>query len=191
LSREGESSFDAMKTHAILVSWTSKHDNARAIANALGPAVDFLTIIYSDRDDGFELVSEFETIKVPNSWFFGKKFELALRKCEAEVLLYIDADVSCDDWPRLAERCRWAFRDREHTGVWTPLVDHTPHTLQRSRILTFPNSSLHAVCLTDSMTFAMPRATVGVELRSKHLWLGRQHRGGGHRVAAGLDPGLG
>lgn len=147
-----------MNVHVCLASWTGKHENALTIARELAPVADDLTIIYSDRDDGFELVSDFETIKVPNSWFFGKKFELSLQKCQADVLLYIDADVSCEDWPGLMERLRWAYRSGQPIGVWTPLVDYTPQTLQRTRILTLPESSLQAVCFTDSMTFALPRS---------------------------------
>lgn len=182
--------FRTMKIHAYVLSWTGRHENALAIAAAIQPSADQLTIIYSDRDDSFELAANCEAIKVPNSWFFGQKFELGMRKCASDVMLCVDADVTCEDWPRLIERCRWAYQEGQHVGVWAPLVDYTPHSLARTRILTFPGSTLHAVCFTDSITFALPRM-----IREQLLGLGceRNTYGWGVDIAAaaiGLQQGL-
>lgn len=156
--------------HAFVIGWTGKEAAATRIAQALAPAVERLTVVYS-RATGDDLLGAGDWQRVPDDWFYGKKFEACLGCFAGEVLLQIQADALCDDWPLLAARCRSAFAKVSHLGVWAPRIDHmplTPALVSQSppftTIMRFGASELESVSHTDGIVWAC-RADVADRLR--------------------------
>lgn len=165
-----------MTLHAFVISWTGRHANSLAIAAALRPAVDQLTLIYSDRDESLDLATQAddscaptngpptEFLKTPNAWYLGKKFPVCLERFRSDVFLLVCGDTSCRDWAGLAQQCRYILSSRPEVALWCPEIDYTYHTLQRTRIASIPGTTLSAVVETDAIVVAMT-APIGDRLR--------------------------
>jgi len=148
------------RVDASIISWTGQHDNAAAIQRQLAGAVDRVTVVYSDADDRVAPGDE-HWIRVPNDWFFGRKFKLTLDRFDGDILFQVNADARYPDWGALARRCRDAFKRLPRLGLWAPNVDHTPWTLERISIATLDDSSMHFVALTDSIVWAISSDVAG------------------------------
>lgn len=146
-----------MTIEAFILSWTGVHQNSLAIARALACHVDCLTLVYSDRDTGFALETDYPAIRMPDACFFAGKFKACLDACTADVMLVITGDVSCNDWAQLADKCRADFGSFDRLGLWAPLIDHSSWKLAQTCLERLADSSLCKVAQTDSIVFAMSR----------------------------------
>lgn len=182
--------------HVNIISWEGMQDAARAIAGALAPHADRLSVIYSNRagtpEDG-----PGEWRAVPQSWFFGRKFAFSLTQHgEADILLQIQADTRHPDWPEVLRRCRAAFAAVPDLGIWAPRRDRTPYVnMVTGR---HAGSGLDEVLQTDGVVWALSPAVVGwlrgLDYGHNNLGWGIDWAALAHARAAGLsvltDPAL-
>ena len=146
--------------HAVIISWEGQNDRALAIARALEGSVGKLTVIYSntagDRETG-----PGTWMQVPQSWYFGRKFAAALDLVtRSEIQLQIQADVSYDAWPALAEDCARAFAQHPRIGVWTPELSWTPWPTPVVEEGPLDDSGLIRVAQTDGVVWAIAPAVL-------------------------------
>lgn len=149
--------------HVFIISWTGMHENSIEIAQKIKTKTinnrDVkVTIIYSDIDDAITLQCPFDIIKVSNDWYWGKKFEACLKLCDADILLQIQGDCSCDDWGRLVTQCVDQFTQHSNLGVWAPLVDYTYLDLDKCSLGKL-NDECFYVVNTDGIVFGIPQST--------------------------------
>jgi hypothetical protein len=147
------------KVHVVIVSWQGRGDAARAIATAVAPVADGLSVVYSNAAEQPES-GPGHWVQVPNSAYFGPKFEAALAHTPpGAVLLLIHADTTHADWPAVVARCRAAFARYAHLGVWAPEVGDTPYRTEWVSLLPQPGDpALVAVMQTDGIVFALAPA---------------------------------
>lgn len=144
-----------MRLHAVIISWEGHADKARAIAQALSGAVDGLTVIYSNRAEQPE-TGPGTWVQVPQSWYFGRKFRTALEHVsEDEVMLQIQADAQCDDWPALAAGCAQCFAGHPRIGLWTPDVNWSPWHAEVVGEGMLADTNLLQVAQTDGIVWAL------------------------------------
>lgn len=141
--------------HVFVVSWAGQHDNAVAVADEVNNVADKVSIVYSDPDPARTLSSHADLIKRPNELFWGDKFRACLDACNADFMLVIHADCSCDDWAALVRKCRSALSKNPQVGVWTPLIDGTFLNIPRMQIVSIKPASLSIVAQTDAIVFAL------------------------------------
>ncbi len=149
-----------MTLAAFIISWTGQHRNSLEIAEALAPAVDDLTLVYSDRDEALIVDSSCPSIKTPDEFYFGGKFKTCLDLCKADLMLVITGDVSCNDWMQLVRKCQESFSSFPGLGIWAPLIDYTSWKLPVTLLERLENSSLTLVAQTDSIVFALNRSVI-------------------------------
>jgi hypothetical protein len=137
---------------AFVISWTGFADSARTIAGSLSPLVDRVTVVYSNREGTTE-TGPGDWVQVPDAYFYSKKFETCLEHFTGEVMLQVQADASCDDWPALISALESAF-ERPTMGVWSPVVDFSGWPLDRVA-LTPMSESLTYVATTDSVVWGL------------------------------------
>ena len=143
--------------HAFVISWAGQHASSIGIAEAIKNHVSRTTIIYSDPDSELSLPTSCETVRVSNDWFWGRKFKASLDVCEADLMLVIQGDVSCNDWGAATARVGQAFELNENIGVYAPLVDYSYFDLSRTLIEKMGDSGLSVVALVDGIVFAISR----------------------------------
>ncbi|HYP30638.1 MAG TPA: hypothetical protein VES00_02125 [Burkholderiaceae bacterium] len=144
----------------VVVSWQGHAERSRHIARQIAglPGVR-LRVIYSnaegERENGPGTWQQ-----VPDDHFFGRKFAAALRDFDGDVLLLVQADALCTDWPAIVARCRQRFAERPRLGMWAPRVDFSPWVPKRVDILGLPGTALTAVAQTDAIVLGLSRSTV-------------------------------
>lgn len=141
-----------LKISSYIISWEGKHQSAAKIAMEVEPHVDELFVIYSNNADLPEEGAG-SWIKVPNSFYFGKKFETAIRSFNSDIFLLIHADSDTTDWQSLVVRCRKVFSSKK-LGVWAPTISYTPWTEAKTLILHHPEKDLDLVAQTDGIVVA-------------------------------------
>jgi hypothetical protein len=167
--------------HAFVISWAGKHANSIDIAEKIQKQVSRTTIIYSDPDSEISLPSSCETVRVPDEWFWGRKFKACLDLCESDLMLVIQGDVSCDNWDAAIDRCVRSFACNEKIGVYAPTVDYSYFDLNKTCIERLNGTSLSVVALVDGITFAISRPVVN---RLKNLRYDENNYGWGILWAA-------
>jgi len=111
--------------------------------------------VYSDRDDA--LVPSGRWVKVPDSHFFGKKFEFIIKNSARDILLIITADAKYHDWLKLVRDCQLAFEEHPDLGVWSPSVDYSNWTIESYSLGAIKQTTLHRVFQTDSIVWSLSR----------------------------------
>lgn len=151
-----------MKIHLFVISWEGKHDAADAIVVSATSA-DYRTVIYSNAAETEESGAG-EWLQVPNDWFFGRKFERALRafRSDADIFLLVQGDAEFGDWNWIVSRCREAFHHPD-VGVWAPHVHHSWWT--NDRVIIGETEIGSIVAQTDGIVFAFRRSTAERLLR--------------------------
>lgn len=143
-----------IQLHAVIIAWPGWIEAARSIAAAVQPAVDGLTVVWSDRE-AEEQTGPGDWVRVPNDHFFGPKMARGMQAAAGQHLLLIHADTQCDDWPRLAERCRAAFLAHSDIGLWAPEIDHTYWDPKVVAMSSLPGElGLQTVAQTDGIVAA-------------------------------------
>ena len=151
--------------HVVIISWGSLDPAAAAIAKAMAPVADRLTVLHSASVAGPAESSADRPghwITLPENAFFGPKFATALAETAADAgMLLIHADTSFDDWPGLVARCRWAFANWPDLGVWGPDFTNTPWRTDWVRLLNMPgHPEVVSVAQTDGIIFALAPAVL-------------------------------
>jgi hypothetical protein len=146
--------------HSFIISWEGKHARAIEIASAIKSQTDNLTIVWSDSDPNLQLRTEVPNIRRPNDQYFADKFSTCIENCSSDLVLIIHADCSCESWPRLVQRCRAAFAKYSKLNAWAPKIDNTFFYLDRTEILSLPESDLSIVAQTDAIVLAFRSATI-------------------------------
>lgn len=146
--------------HIFIISWPGVHPKAHLIANALAAQPRKVSIVFSDEDANvFEGVS-CEVISRPNHLFWADKFSACLENLQAERMLVIHADCSCENWIDLLEKAESTMNRIPKIGVWAPLIDNSSFGLQRSFIADIANESLKIVSNTDGIIFALEESII-------------------------------
>jgi len=147
------------QVHVAVISWQGRGDAARAIAAAVLPVVDGLSVVYSNAAERPE-AGPGDWVQLPNSAYFGSKFQAAMAHTPpGAVLLLIHADTTHDDWPGVVARCRAAFAHHPRLGVWAPEVGATPYRTEWVALLPQPEDpALVSVMQTDGIVFALAPA---------------------------------
>lgn len=153
--------------HVVIISWQGQAHSARVIADALAPVVDGgtdggmdgralrLSVIYSNTDETPE-TGPGTWHRVPQSWYFGRKFARALDLLAPdEVMLQIQADVSHDDWPGLVRDCQASFARYDRMGIWASELSWTPWPTDRVRDGAPLSPDLHKVIQSDGVVWAL------------------------------------
>lgn len=142
-----------MKFHCVIISWHNHCEKSQRIAKSVSPYVDRLTVVYSNELGTVESGDGYWH-KVPNDFFYGKKFKIALDLTQSdEILLLIQADANYSNWKNLIERCRKLMSDNDSIGVWAPEIYDTSWTTQRVKIAENAPSQINFVTQTDGIVF--------------------------------------
>lgn len=149
-----------MKLHTVIISWQGQEENAKHIADCVAGHTDFLSVIYSNAENQDQTGSG-NWHKVPNDWFYGKKFHQALQLNQGDIHLQIQADARSNDWPNVLRHCKQTFISTPNVGVWTTETDHTPWPTKRVSICPYPhNPDLLLVTQTDGIVWALSRQLI-------------------------------
>jgi glycosyltransferase involved in cell wall biosynthesis len=141
------------KVHAFIICWHGFERNAAKIAENLLGRADFLTVVYSTKD-GTQRTGPGQWQQVPDEWFFGKKFEAALRANQGDVLLLIHADTYHGQWAGVLDKCRQAFEGKPNVGVWAPEIDLTHWPIDKVKLAKWGDSNCFSVAQTDCTVMA-------------------------------------
>lgn len=145
-----------VRIHAFVISWSGWDAVAAAIARELATHVDVLTVIHSDPSGNAPPESEGWEI-VPDSHFYGLKFRRSLDLFAGDVMLQVQADTVCADWPGLVAAARHAFVTHPAVGVWSPDVNFTPMPT-RLTTLAATEGPLRHVAIIDGIVWALSAA---------------------------------
>lgn len=148
-----------MNLHVCVIGWTGREAAAQAIAAAVDGHADRLTVVYSNATDT-EVGGAGDWVKVPDAWFYGRKFRRCLELHTDGVMLQIQADAVCADWPGLVRRCRDVFARRPGLGLWAPEIDGTPWKTSKVALADPDAEGLLPVGQTDGIVWAIDDATV-------------------------------
>lgn len=113
-----------MKLHTVIISWQGQEENAQHIASCVSEHTDYLSVVYSNARNETQ-TGPGDWHKVPNDWFYGKKFHKALQLNQGDVHLQIQADAHSEHWPNVLRLCKHAFQSIPDVGVWTTETDYT------------------------------------------------------------------
>lgn len=148
---------DRKSIHAFIISWTGQEMNAQALSAAIHPYVDRLTVIYSDSDRGHK-PGLGEWIRVPNDWFFGKKFAECIKLFSEDIFFQVQADASFTRWDSIIESCRQAHKG--NVGVWAPDIDYTPWTTRLVGLFDGPTPTTVHVMQTDGIVWSLDKRVI-------------------------------
>lgn len=148
--------------HTFIISWKGQHDRAAAIAAAVRPASDAVSIVYSDPDPQTSPQTDCTLIRRDDALFWADKFSACLQHLpmDADLLLVIHADCDCDDWAGLAHASRNAHSEYARIAVWAPLITFTPYPLKHTVFGRFFNSPMKIVAQTDGIVFSLSKAAI-------------------------------
>lgn len=151
-----------MRIHGMIFCWPGQEQNTLAIVAALSGHVERLTVIDATESAIPEPIL-CEWIKVNPDYYFGMKFYSALNEFDGDVLLQVQADAGCDDWPTLARRCRNVF-EIAGLGIWAPDVNYSCWETEIVHVADTGDPNLKLVTQTDCIVWAMSR-TVAERMR--------------------------
>lgn len=144
----------SLPVHACIIGWPGANEAAAAIAAQLQGHAEQVTVVYSTRD-GRALQGAGEWIRLDDDCFFGPKCAAALARHRDGVMLQIQADASCDDWPGLLARCREVHERLPEVGVWSAEVSYTPWPTPVGSLLATSDPFLTVVAATDGIVWSL------------------------------------
>jgi len=107
-----------------IISWPGQFFKVSTIADAISSLGLDVTVIYSSQNNEDEAGSG-TWIKVPNHYFFGRKFEKALEISNGDSMLIIQGDAMISNWIDLIYRVEIVVKNKS-IGVWAPDINYTP-----------------------------------------------------------------
>ncbi len=119
-----------MRIQAFIFSWTGHEARAAALEAALAPLVQRVSVINSE--EGLEAVHP-EWIHLGEQAYFSAQWNEALARFDGDLLLHIQADAWCDDFPGLVRRALDLFQ-RRPVGILEPKVDFTDFEYDARRL---------------------------------------------------------
>jgi GT2 family glycosyltransferase/glycosyltransferase involved in cell wall biosynthesis len=149
--------------HVIIISWDSHYTQALQIAKSLNGVAHRLSVIYSNATNTPE-TGPGKWVRVPNEWYFGKKFRKSMELlAPGEVMLQIQADAHCDDWPALLQSCQSSLESHPNIGIWSPDITWTPWPSEVVGLDLLPNTSLLQIEQSDGIVWALtPEVIAGL-----------------------------
>lgn len=93
-------------------------------------------------------------VVLPDTAFYGIKFQKSLELRTGEHMLHIQADANCEDWPGLVRRFVEVLGPGDTIGLWTPEVFFTPFTLRRIKLAAIAKN-LFSVGMVDGIVWGM------------------------------------
>jgi hypothetical protein len=151
------SNTDRNSVHAFIISWTGQEASSFALSAAIHPYVDRLTVIYSDSEQTHRQGLG-EWVRVPNDWFFGKKFAECIKLFSGDIFFQVQADASYPRWDAIIENCRQVHRG--NVGVWAPDIDFTPWTTEIVKLFDGPTRTSTHVMQTDGIVWSLDKRVV-------------------------------
>lgn len=145
----------SLPLHVVIISWDGYREKAAAIAQALADTPYKVSIIYSNvaetPEEGLGT-----WIQVPQSWYYGRKFRASLDLVsDDELMVQIQADAYCHDWPALLESCARSFETYGDIGMWSPDIHWTPWPSEVVGRGMIANTELLLVDQTDGVVWAI------------------------------------
>lgn len=137
-----------------IISWAGQTQRSLAIARQLSGAARRVSIVHSEPAALFA-GSDAHLIAVPEDWYFGRKFDAALKVRQCELMMFITADADHPDWSLVALRCQEAFAKIPNLGVWSPKVWFSTWSLAKVWIARLAVRPLQAVVRTDSIVWTI------------------------------------
>jgi len=139
--------------HIFIISWEGQHENAALICRQALTITDKVTLIYSDPNPDLAFDLSCKTIQRPNDLFWGDKFSTCLAQANNDSILVVHADCHYSDWKKLIQSCHSSVKKIPAIGVWSPLIDHVPWSLNTMLIANISDSSLKVTARTDAIVF--------------------------------------
>lgn len=144
-----------MKIEAFIISWEGKQDAAFRIAEIICNEVETTVIDSNKKEMPFTKSAKFNWQHVPNHHFYGLKFKTSLDLLKADThMLQIQADAECTDWLNLIRQLKNDLLCHSEIGVWSPLIDYTPYSLESVKIDSI-SDHLISVIQTDGIVWAI------------------------------------
>lgn len=142
---------------AFIVSWTGQSDNARLIASQLAPSFPDICTIYSNKDDTTETGPGI-WVKVPDDYFFGRKFREIAKRFTGTHCFIITADVSCHDWLKATGSLRAAIAQfGDDMGVWSPKIDHSGMSIAKNELTRVAGTHYKVMTYSDSIVWCLSK----------------------------------
>ena len=139
--------------HIFIISWAGQHENAALICHQALTITNKVTLIYSDPNPDLAFDLSCKTIQRPNDLFWGDKFSTCLAQANDDSILVVHADCHYSDWTKLIRSCHRSITNIPAIGVWSPLIDHVPWSLNTMLIANISDSSLKVTARTDAIVF--------------------------------------
>jgi len=139
--------------HIFIISWAGQHENAALICHQALTITNKVTLIYSDPNPDLAFDLGCKTIQRPNDLFWGDKFSTCLAQANDDSILVVHADCHCPDWAKIIQSCHRSITNIPAIGVWSPLIDHVPWSLNTMLIANIADSSLKVTARTDAIVF--------------------------------------
>jgi hypothetical protein len=149
--------------HAVVFCWPGQADNTFNIARALRGQVERLTVIDASQaavPEDLQVATDLEWLSVDTRWYYGSKFEHALKRFEGDVMLQIQADARSSNWPELVRRCRAAFAEQPDIGIWSPDVWFTLFPTDQVALFKVGDSERYVVAQSDCIVWALAKPVV-------------------------------
>jgi len=139
----------------VVISWEGHLTKALEIATAMTKEVETVTVVHSEAGvTNFTAPSQINIVSVPNTYFFGQKFKVALDLDPEAALLLIQADATSDDWGGLLSRFRHML-SLHPIGVWAPDIHHTSWVTNKVRLRDLSDDGLIQVTQTDAIVIGL------------------------------------
>jgi len=150
-----DASLATVDLHVVVLSWPGHEQNALHVEKELSEVVRRVTVIHSlTGESSFSLPAHW--VVMSDTSFYGAKFSQSLELHDEGVMLQIQADATCLDWPALAVRCREIFdAEGEKLGLWSPHVDWTSWNYARTHIRPWNSKGLAPVIKVDGIVWAI------------------------------------
>ena len=136
-----------------IISWPGYESRALEIENSMSEIDGKVHVIYSHGAVDFKPPPHW--VVLSDDAFYGAKFLKSLELCSGDVMLQIQADADCGDWPGVVEKCQSAFAKMPDLGLWAPLVDWTPWSLSMTSLNKGERGTRHRVSMVDGIVWAL------------------------------------
>lgn len=121
-----------MSFDTFIISWRGYNLKAANIAREFTSIAKTVNVIYSTEDEVSTAIDQdprVQWVKVPDTYFFGRKLSTCFSLAHEPHSLFICADAEYGQWANVGHAFLDAIKAFHDLGVWAPSIDHTPWTL--------------------------------------------------------------